>query len=147
MSLLDHVVAVIEPVAGRDEVAELARKTVVAGGRATVLLRLSPAFRADIDRFAASEELDFGTAQEIALERLTERYRQMIDPGAAVLPIADGARLPLEHPALADATAVIIDASSVTYPALQLQLSQSPVPVVLAPAGAPTRSRTPVGVG
>ena len=142
MTLFDHLVVLIEPVTGDDAIVDLARDAAADGGRVTVLLRLTPRFRADVASFARSEELDLDVADGLAVERVVERYRSLIDPDAAIV-VAGESSLPLEHPSLIGATALAVPASAMYEPALRVQLSRSPLPVVVAPAV--DHGRVPVG--
>lgn len=135
MTLLDHIVLLVEPVAGDEAVVQLAKETTAGGARVTVLLRLTDRFQADVASFARSEELDHDVAAELAVERVVDRYRALIGADTAV--IVAGARLPLEHPALSGATALAVSASAMDEPALKAELANSPVPVVVVPN--PTR--------
>ena len=143
MTLFDHLVVLIEPVTGDDAIVDLARQAAADGGRVTVLLRPTPRFEADVAGFARSEELDLDVANDLAIERVVERYRSLIGSGAAVV-VAGDSGLPLEHPSLVGASALAVPASAMYEPALRAQLSRSPLPVVVAPGV--DRARVPAGV-
>jgi hypothetical protein len=143
MPLLDHVVVLIEPTGVDDQLADFARETVASGGRVTIILRLSTRFQADVSGFADSEDLDVGMAEELALERIAELYRSMIDPAAGIVLVGDDEKLPLEHPALASATALLVSATVLADERVRAELARSPLPVVVAPDARP--EKLPVG--
>ncbi len=143
MTLLDHIIVLVEPVAGDEAIVQLAKEATASGAQVTVLLRLNERYRADVAEFARSEELDPEVAAELAIERVVDRYRSLIGPGTAVIPSGRGP-LPLEHPCLAGATALAVPAAAFDEPRLRAELAQSPLPIVVAPGVAP--ARVPVGV-
>lgn len=68
----EHVLIVVEPSGDGDATLEIGRSVIARGGQVSVLMLVTDRIERDIRDFAASEDLDHGTAEAQALDQLTQ---------------------------------------------------------------------------
>lgn len=130
-----HIIAVVEPTPTGDATIDIAREVVDRGGRATVVMVVGKRARKDIQDFATAEELSYGDASVIALDRIGEDYAHRVGRGTEIVTAADGvdgAAL-LAHAKATGATSVAVMPELAAHRRWRRPLAASDIPVIVAP--------------
>ena len=133
----EHLLAVVEPTNSDRSPLDYAHDHVAGGGTATVLLVLTDETHDDVRRFADSEDLDVGTAEAIAIGRLTELYTSRVggdDTETVVTNTQRSASDLLDVAAETRSTSIVITQQLAGRADLRRLVSDSPVPVLVVPA-------------
>ena len=132
-----HLLAIVEPTNLDREPLDYAHDHVAGGGTATVLLVLTDETRNGFRQFADSEDLDIGTAEAIAIDRLTDLYRSRVggdDTETIVTSAEHSARDLLGVAADTRSTSIVITQQLAGRAGLRRLVSDSHVPVLVVPA-------------
>jgi hypothetical protein len=135
MKSQEHVIAVVEPSAAVDPSLDVASKVVGRGGRATVVLLMTKQVEDDIRAFAASEDLAYYDARDIAIENMKRRYAGLTggDTAAVVTQSTANGRVILDAATKAHATSVAVSQHIAAKRGWRRELRKSQVPVVVTP--------------
>jgi hypothetical protein len=133
----EHLLAVVEPTNSDRSPLDYAHDHVAGGGTATVLLVLTDETRNDFQQFADSEDLDVGTAESFAVDRLTQIYMSRgggDDTETLVTNAQRSASDLLDVAAETGSTSIVITQQLAGRAGMRRLVSDSHVPVVVVPA-------------
>lgn len=137
MQTREHLLAVVEPTAGGEATLALANELVARGGKATVALVVTDGVREGFRHYADAENLGEGHAEAVAVSRLMDVYRARVggdDTGAIVTESATSSGDLLDAATGTGVTSIAIPQHLATERDLHGLMSESLVPVVVAPA-------------
>ena len=137
MQTREHLLAVVEPTAEGQATLALANELVARGGKATVALVVTDGARESFRRYADAENLSEGHAEAVAVGRLMDVYRARVggdDTGALVTESATSSGDLLGAAAGSGVTSIAVPQHLATTRDLRGLMSESLVPVVVAPA-------------
>lgn len=134
MSYRENLLTIVEPSTGGDATVELAREAVLRGGRASLLLVITDRVERDIQAFADAEELPYGRAEAIALQRLADDYVARIGGSPRIFTHYGALGTDILKYVGADTTAIAVPASMAAGGVVQSIVAYSGRPVVVAPS-------------
>jgi hypothetical protein len=136
MHTREHLIALVEPTLEGETPLALATDLVARGGKATVMLVVTDRARDEFRRFADSENLGHGQAETIAVDRLTASYKSRVGGDDTDMIVADSTTSSndlLGAATASGASSIVIPQHLATRPELHELVSESPVPVLIAP--------------
>lgn len=132
----EHLLAVVEATPSGEAPLEVAHDIVARGGRATVVFLINAAMRRDIAAFAAAEDLAAGSAEAIAINRLSDAYARRIggeETDVVVWHMTPSPRALIDAATASDATSIAVPQDIARHRHWRALLTDAPVPVVVTP--------------
>lgn len=132
----DHLVAVVDP-SDRDGTLSVARSTVRAGGRATLVVDLGPTDRRHIREFAEAEHISTGEAESRYLAALDGDIRRQVGDDTVIHVTGPAGTSARGIASIAgDATQVAIPSALAGRRDWKRALRRGPLPVTVVPRAA-----------
>ncbi len=134
MSTREHLLTIVEPTPGGDATLELAHDTVARGGTATVVMVITDRVQRDIRAFAESEELEYGQAEALALDRLQDYCRARLGGTATVDTYFGTLRSDIVRYVTSETTAIALPTRLVSDRLIERLSAYTGRPVIVTPS-------------